>query len=82
MIGCGYSIVSIFRVRIAFLESKLSKREQVFLILAFVYVALSIVYFSAIFSVQPDPKEPVTMIIHSAPFLNYKVRPFYKKNTS
>ena len=71
--GVVYCVTAIFRVRVACLEKKLTKSEEVLLILAYVYVALSFVYFSAIFAVRPERENPVTMVVHSIPYLNFKI---------
>ena len=71
--GIVYCVTAIFRVRVACLEKKLTKREEVLLILAYVYVALSFVYFTAIFAVRPERENPTTMIVHSIPYLNFKI---------
>ena len=71
--GITYTVTAIFRIRIAYLENKLSFVEEVALIMAYVYVALTIVYFTEIFAVIPDPKTPVTMVIHTVPYINLKL---------
>jgi hypothetical protein len=71
--GIMYSVASIFRVWVSYLEMKLSRREAVLLIIVHVYVALSVIFFSTIFAVQPDPEEPITMVIHSIPYMNLKL---------
>lgn len=71
-LGVMYSNASIFRIYISYLEEKLSGFASVLLIVAQVYLILSLIYFSMIFAVQPDPGNPVTMIVHSVPYLNLK----------
>jgi len=68
-----YSIAAVFRIYIAYLEMKLSRREFLSLIIVYVYCAISIIFFSMIFAVQPDPEEPVTMVIHTVPYINLKL---------
>ena len=71
--GFLYSATAMLRIRIAHLENKLSHREALLLYIAYVYVALSIVLFTECFAVQPDPEEPVTMVVHTFPYINLKV---------
>ena len=71
--GVVYAVTAIFRVRIAFLEKKLNKLEENLLILVFVYLILSFAVFSISFAVQPDRDAPVTMIVHSIPYVNLKI---------
>jgi len=68
-----YSIAAVFRIWIAYLERKLSRREFLLLIVVYVYCVLSIIFFSMIFAVQPDPEDPVTMLIHTVPYINLKL---------
>jgi len=70
--GIMYSSISIFRIKISYLEMKLSRCASVLLAIAHVYVILGAMYFSTCFSVQPDPDKPVTMIIHTVPYINMK----------
>jgi len=71
-LGVMYSNVSIFRIYVEYLEEKLSGCAAVMVTIAHVYLILSLVYFSMIFAVKPDPTEPVTMVVHSVPYLNLK----------
>ena len=68
-----YTAAAIFRIKIAYLEKKLSKCACVPLVLAHVYVFLSAIFFTLSFSVQPDPAKPVTMLIHTSPYVNMKI---------
>ena len=71
--GVIYAVTAIFRIRVAYLENKLTMCEQVSLILAYVYVAISLVYLNQIFAVVPKREEPVSMLIHTIPYINFKV---------
>jgi len=51
---------------------KLGRCASVLLIIIHVYVMLSAIYFGGIFTVQPDTDDPVTMIVHTLPYLNLK----------
>ena len=68
-----YVVLAIFRVRVSCLEKKLTKREEVSLILAYVYVGLSFVWFGVCFAVQPDRAAPITMIMHTIPYANFRL---------
>jgi len=70
--GFIYSSASVIRIQVSYLEMKLSRCACVWLTIAHVYVVLSGMYFSTVFAVQPDPDDPVTMIIHATPYLNMK----------
>ena len=73
IVGVVYVVLGIFRVRVACLEKKLRKCEELLLIIAYVYVGLSFVYFSVPFAVQPDRAAPITMVMHTIPYINFKV---------
>ena len=70
LFGCLYSVAAMLRIRIAQLEKKLTGLEAVSLILAYIYVGLSLMVFSLIFAVQPKREKPQTMIIHTFPYIN------------
>lgn len=65
-----YSIVSVFRAWIAKEEKKISGASLCLYVGAFIYFAFSAAVFSTIFAIQPDPKHPVTVLIHTIPFTN------------
>ena len=65
-----YAILSVFRAWIALLEYKITRTAFILYSQAFLYFALSAALFSTIFAVQPDPREPHTILIHTIPFTN------------
>lgn len=65
-----YSIVSVFRAWIAKEENEISDVSFILYSCVFVYVSLSAAIFSTIFAVQPDLKNPHTVLIHTIPFTN------------
>ena len=65
-----YSFLSVFRAWIARLENKISNLAFLSYSGTFLYFCLSAALFSTIFAVQPNPKEPNTVIIHTLPFTN------------
>jgi len=71
-LGVMYSNACILRIYISYLEEKLSGFASVLLSVAHVYLILSVIYFTMIFAVQPDPDNPVSMVVHSVPYLNLK----------
>jgi len=73
IIACVYCAVAMLRIKIAYLEKKLTRTAYILLILAYLYVALSFIYFTTIFAVQPNPAKPVTMVVHTVPYANLKV---------
>ena len=65
-----YSFCSIFRAWIARLENKISGVAFFFYSSAFAYFFVSALIFSTIFAVQPNPNDPITILIHTIPFTN------------
>ena len=73
IVGFLYTAAAILRIKIAYLENKLSRCAYVLLVIAHVYVALTLICFMIIFAVQPNAAKPVTMIIHTVPYVNLKI---------
>ena len=71
-----YNIVSMFRIRIANAEGRITKKSTKLLFMAHLYFIFSIMVFSTIFAVSPDPEEPVTMLVHALPYINLKIAMF------
>ena len=67
---CLYCIAFIFRAWIAMNENKINYGSFVCYALTFAYFFISTLVFAIIFAIQPDPKEPVTIQVHSLPFTN------------
>ena len=68
-----YSLLSVFRAWIARLENKISGRAFFIYCISFIYFCFSAAIFSTIFAVQPDPKDPKTIVIHTLPFTNFVI---------
>jgi len=73
ILGFLYSAFGILRIRIAFLEKKLTKCESVLLTIVYVYMAFSVILVLESFVVQPDREKPYLMIQHTLPYLNLKI---------
>lgn len=73
ILGFLYNAAAVLRIQIAYLEKKLTRCAYVSLILAHVYVALSIICFMISFAVQPNPTTPETMVVHTVPYVNLKI---------
>ena len=71
--GILYSVVSMFRVWIAYEEGRITVVEKILLWAVHVYCILSMMWFEMIFAVSPDKEEPTTVIIHTIPYCNWKV---------
>jgi hypothetical protein len=71
--GITYSVVSMFRIWIAYEEERITVLEKKLLWTVHVYFILTLMWFEMIFAVNPDRDEPTTMIIHSLPYLNLKI---------
>ena len=56
------------------MEKKLTHREEILLIIIYVYLGVSFLWFTESLAVTPDRAEPVTMVVHSVPYINLKVR--------
>ena len=65
-----YIIASIFRAWVAEKEEKISYCSRIMFQVAMAYAALSVMVFSTSLAVQPDDKNPTTMIVHTVPFAN------------
>ena len=65
-----YCLASIFRAWIAKNENKINNGSFVCYTLALSYFFISLLLFAIIFAIQPNPKEPVTIQIHTLPFTN------------
>jgi len=73
MFAYFYAVAWIFRVWVTKEEGKVSRCSFVGYCIGFSYVVFSFIFFTTIFAVQPDPSEPDTMRIHTAPFTNFIV---------
>jgi len=71
--GFLYTMAAILRIHIAYLERKLTRCAFVLLIIAYVYVAFSIILFSIAFAVQPEREKHETMVVHTFSYLNWKL---------
>ena len=65
-----YTIASIFRAWISKEEKKMSQCSFILYVSAFAYYFQSALIASTSFAVQPNPKIPVTIMIHTLPFTN------------
>ena len=71
--GITYSIVSIFRVSISYNENKIGRLAKILLWIAHIHFIFSLIWVTAVFAVQPDRKDPTSMIVHTLPYVNFKV---------
>ena len=69
----AFNIASIFRISVAYRERKISSFIRKSLNAAHVYILISAIWFGTCFAVQPDRNHPITMIVHSIPYLNLKI---------
>ena len=68
-----YTIASIFRAWVSKEEKKMSRWSFILYVSAFVYFFQSVLLIPTIFAVQPNPKIPVTIMIHTLPFTNLAI---------
>ena len=71
--GIMYNVTSMFRIWIAYEEGKINGRSRGLLWFAHIYFIVTCMYFSTCFAVQPDREDPVTMIVHTVPYANFKL---------
>ena len=71
LLSTCYCIASIIRVWIAWGEKKITQNQRSFFNFCFCFLALGVMVFSLIFAVQP--KDHLTLIIHSSPFIVLEV---------
>ena len=73
ILGFLYNLAAIFRIKIAFLESKLTQRAYILLVVTHMYVVLSMMAVCICLAVQPNPANPETMRVHTIPYVNLKI---------
>ena len=71
--GIMYGIFSITRLSIAYKEKKISCRVKTLMIAIYTYFIVSVIWFGTIYAVQPNRADPVTMRIHTVPYINFKI---------
>lgn len=71
-----YDVVSMLRIWIAHAEGRITRKSTKFLFVAHIYFIISIMVFSTIFAVSPDREAPVTMLVHTVPYINLKIAMF------
>ena len=68
-----YNAVSIFRISICYGERKISNLAKNSLTASHIYFSISVIWFLSVFEVHPDREKPLTMILHTIPYLNFKI---------
>ena len=68
-----FNIASIFRISVAYRERKISSFTRKMLNAAHIYIMISVIWAGTCFAVQPDRNHPITMVVHTVPYLNLKI---------